>query len=127
MRASRDGAVLAFKYNPDLVIEQDELTVNGLYRLATHRTGITMINREGEAREQGYHDAASPWDTIVVCADNSMDDRISNLVFDLDIIHHRPSRECLPSIVTDRNEANISKTYEEIRNWFSMYTKCSDI
>ena len=57
---------------------------------SSHRTRVTMIDREGETGKQGNDDTAFPWSPFLMCPDHPMDDCIANLVLHLQVIHKRP-------------------------------------
>jgi len=48
-----------------------------------------MIDGEGEAREEWYNEAALPFFAFTMCANNAMDNRITNLVLDSHVLHRR--------------------------------------
>ncbi len=50
-----------------------------------------MVDREREARKKWNDDTALPWSTFAVRADDSVDDRISDPVLDLDLVNDRPA------------------------------------
>lgn len=88
----------------------------------THCAGLTVVHREGEAGQQGYEDAAFPWGTITMCSDDAVYEGIADLILDLDIVYSGPVHGVF---VSEQREQWC--TYDEIKNWFSIYTKCSDI
>ena len=56
-------------------------------------------------------------------ANDPMYDSVADPVLNLDLVHDRPSHASVPRpTVPEGYEA----TYEVMKNWFSMYTKCSD-
>jgi len=94
-----------------------------------------MIDGERKAGKHRNEDAAFPWSPFLVCPDRPMDDRITNLVLHFHIIHDRPgtpawsmSKPQGQVAWTNEKEGNVetSRTYDEMKNWFSMYTKCSE-
>jgi hypothetical protein len=81
-----------------------------------------MIYWHGKARKERDDDTCSPRGAIVVCPDNSVDERIADFVLNGHIINHRTGAYDL-SCCDLRGK---TETYEVMKNWFSMYTKCSD-
>jgi hypothetical protein len=55
----------------------------------TCRAGVSMVNGEGEAREERYNEATLPLFAFTMCANNAMDNRVTNLVLDNHVLHRR--------------------------------------
>ena len=56
----------------------------------TYRTGVTVINWECEPGQQWDENAAFPRCLVSMGPNNSMNDRVSNTIFNLDVVHGGP-------------------------------------
>lgn len=63
----------------------------------TCRAGVSMIDREREAREEWYDEATPPLFAFTMCANNAMDNRVTNLVLNSHVRHHRSILSLEPS------------------------------
>jgi hypothetical protein len=55
----------------------------------TCRAGVSMIDGEGEAREEWYNEATLPLFAFTMCANNAMDNRVTDLVLNSHVLHRR--------------------------------------
>jgi hypothetical protein len=79
----------------------------------TYGASITVIDREGEAGKDRYHYAAFPRGPILVRPYNAMDDSITDVVFNLNVIDNsaRKPRELVRKGRTKSTPRNLIKRY----------------
>jgi hypothetical protein len=69
------------------ITEARRTEVRGNVRKPTHRTGVTVINRECEPGQQWDDNAAFPRFLVVMGPNNSLNNCVSDAIFDLDVVH----------------------------------------
>ena len=82
-----------------------------------------MIDREGETRKEWNDNAALPRCSLTMGTNDTVYEGIANPVLDFHLVHDR-TMDVISMRVAQRRRHN---THEVMKNWFSMYTKCSDI
>jgi hypothetical protein len=80
--------------------------------------GVSMIDGEGEAREEWYNEATLPLFAFTMCANNAMYNRVTNLVLNSHVLHGRPILSIRAKQQTRIGEENTA--YDVMKNWFSM-------
>ena len=55
-----------------------------------HSTGVTMIHRERKSRKKRDQNAAFPWCVIAMCANDTVDDGVPDMILDFNIVHNSP-------------------------------------
>lgn len=83
----------------------------------TYGASITMIDRESEPWKDRYHYAAFPWGPIPVRPYNAMDDSITDVVFNLNVIDNsaRKPQEMVRKGRTRSTPRSLIKRYELTR------------
>lgn len=81
-----------------------------------------MIDREGKTGKKWDDDAALPGGALAMSLDDAMDYSIPDPVLDLDFVHDRSAITSEGLVFARRRET----THDVMKNWFSIYTKCSD-
>ncbi len=62
---------------------------------------------------------------IAMCANDTMNDGVPDMILDFNIIHNSP--RVMDQLCCGNTSNFFFQTHEDMKNWFSMYTKCSDI
>ena len=92
--------------------------------MSTNGRCVRVVNREWESREKGYHNTGFPICAFTMGANDTGYKCITDSIFNYSIINSRPVTRDFTSA---KGEQEYPNTHEVIKNWFSMYTKWSDI
>jgi hypothetical protein len=84
----------------------------------TCRAGVSMIDGEGEAREEWYNEATLPFFAFMMGANNAMDNRITYLILNSHVLHRRSILSIRAKQQTWIGKRNAA--YDVMKNWFSM-------
>lgn len=76
-----------------------------------------MVNREGEPGQQWDENAAFPRRLVMMGSNDSLNNCVSNAIFDLHFVHGGSNGDIEMSYLA---EAQYGRTHEVMKNWFSM-------